>query len=527
MSQPRTLDEILKSENALAIEKAISLENAFKSNDVDAILRAQAYLQEQKGKDEGQIKSLLFDPMQLSATFGYKEKPYQLSFDMLRAMAKTHVIKAIKATRKAQVSSFCEPQRNKYDAGFIIDKKNRWRKNEREKPLTAAEQKKADTITDFILNCGTGENKWSSDTFEGFIGKLLNDSLDLDQATFEVVRNRKGELSEFFATDGATYRLADQQSYDERQRAEIAIDGYVPTYVQLYQGRIISEFYPWELNWGVRNPTTDIRAAGYGKSELEDMIQTVTSLLNSDTYNANFFRVGSSPKGILKYSGTINQNTLDDFRKQWIAQLSGTTNMHKIPIINADKMDFINTHVPNKDMEFSKFQEFLIKISCAIYIIDPSEINFPMSGSSDAKPMFEGNNEARLKYSRDKGLKPLLKWLQYWLNKMIVQEIDPEFELRFVGIDDTEEDNELDNDIKRLGNFMTINEIRAKNNLEPIPGGDIIANPMYMQSQQMAMMGNQQTNDAVEQDNNSEGNGGDDDNPFMKALQRDIGRILS
>ena len=57
-----------------------------------------------------------------------------------------------------------------------------------------------------------------------------------------------------------------------------------------------------------------------------------------------------------------------------------------------------------------------------------------MQGSSDAKPMFEGNNEARLKYSRDKGLKPLLKRIEFWINMWIVSQLEKDYELRFVGI---------------------------------------------------------------------------------------------
>jgi hypothetical protein len=37
------------------------------------------------------------------------------------------------------------------------------------------------------------------------------------------------------------------------------------------------------------------------RAELEDMIDLITNLLNADQYNGNFFKVGSSPQGILTY----------------------------------------------------------------------------------------------------------------------------------------------------------------------------------------------------------------------------------
>lgn len=512
-----TLDEVLHKERLLEIEKGQALQNAFQSKNIVDILKAQDYLKSIEKREDVAFKSMLTDPIRHANGFGYQEKPYSLSFDMLRAMGKTHIIKAITKTRKSQVLKYCEPQRDKYSTGFIIDRKDKWRHSNKDKDLTAADQKKIEFITNFILNCGTTENFWHGDTFEVFVGKIIDDSLELDQGCFEVVRDRIGRPIEFFAGDGATYRIAD--SYGEEGKGkENEINGYTPAYVQVYQGRPVAEFYPWELSFGVRNPTTDIRTNGYGKSELEDMIQTVTAILNSDLYNANFFKNGSSPKGIIRYSGNINQNTVEDFRIQWQANLTGAQNAHKTPIINAEKMDFIPTHIPNKDMEFSRYQEFLIKIGCAQYLIDPSEIGFNMKGESGSGGGLGGGSDTKEKvdYSKDKGLKPLLKHLQSWLNKYIVSQLDSEFELRFVGIDDGEDKGtELEQDIKKISAFMTVNEIRAKYNMEPIDGMDIILNPVASQAMMMSLQGNQESNDAVEE------------NPFRKSLEADIFKMLS
>jgi hypothetical protein len=55
------------------------------------------------------------------------------------------------------------------------------------------------------------------------------------------------------------------------------------------------------------------------------------------------------------------------------------------------------------------FDIWLRKIAAAVFQIDPAEINFYQSANSGGSaPMFEGNQEAKLKISRDKGLRPLL-----------------------------------------------------------------------------------------------------------------------
>jgi hypothetical protein len=513
----KSIDDVVSLEQRLAIEKQLVIQKAYQSGDVNQILKADNYLKSIQPKQDDGAKSIMVDPLDVASSFGYKDKPFQLSYDMLRAMAKTHIPHAIIKTRKSQATGFCEPVADRYSTGFTIEKRNRWRSTQKDEKLSAQEQKRADAITDFILNCGNGSD-FDADTFETWIEKIIADSLELDQATTEIRKDRLGRPVSFFATDAATYRKA---VFSEDEQVELK-NGKPPSYVQLYQSKIHNYFYADELMFGIRNPSTDIRTYGYGKAELEDMIELITNLLNADQYNGNFFKVGSSPQGILTYSGNINQNTLNQFRSEWQQMVVGVANSHRIPIINGDKINFIPTHVPNKDMEFSKFQEFLIKVATAIYTIDPSEIGFPMDGAADGGNGLGGrNNSEKLKFSKDKGLKPLLKKIQHWINKWIVWQLDPAFEFRFVGIDDAEDkETELDQDIKKVSNFMTVNEIRQKHNLDPIDGMDIILNPVASQATMMAQQGDEESNQAVD-------NMQDEPNPFMKSLQSDLERLLS
>jgi hypothetical protein len=521
-----TLDEVMALEQMVGINKQLALEKAFSSNDVVTILKAQNYLKTIEKKEDVDIKSVLVDPLDSNSAWGYKHKPYSLSYDMLRGMAKTHIPTATIKTRVAQVLEHCEPQSDRYRTGFVVDKRNKWRSTEKDKPLTKDEQKRADRITQFILDCGTTENFWHADTFSTFISKLVTDSLTLDQATFEVVRDRVGRPIEFFATDSATFRIADSFGNDDAVRDYEKVNGYYPSYVQVIDGKVYNSFYPWELCFGVMNPSTDIRTNGYGESPLERMIQLITSLLNADSYNSNFFKVGSSPQGILTFSGNLNQNSLDSFRQGWQSQVAGVANSHKIPMINADKVNFIPTHIPNKDMEFGRYQEFMIKCCCAMFLIDPSEIGFSMSGNTNGNSGLGGDaTKEKLQYSKDKGLKPLLKHIQHWLNKYIVWQLDPEFEFRFVGIEDAEDKaSELDQDIKKVQNFMQLNEIRAKYNLPKVEGGDVVLNPIYSQQLMMKQQGNEESNQAVEGMNMDDDN---EPNPFLKSLESDLERLLS
>lgn len=527
---PGSLQEIAALQQKLEVQKTLVLQKAMLSDDPEKIIEAAKHWKDVDKREDSSLKSYIFDPWQYAHQTGFKAKPASLSYDTLRRMGRTPIINAIITTRVEQVASFSEPAYDEKGTGFIIRKKSGYLpKDEKESKKTDKKSEQIiEYITDFIVNCGTAGNSWHGDSFDTFLRKITRDSLELDQMTFEIIRNRKGIPQEFIATDAATFRLADSFDDDEYLGKEkIQINGYFPSYVQVFESQPKAEFYPWELCFGIRNHLTDVKLNGYGVSELENIIQVITWMLYSDTYNGKFFSQGSAPKGIIKINGSINEAKLQEFRQQWAGMVAGVQNAWRTPVMEADKMEWIDLQKNNRDMEFGKWQEYLIKIACASYKIDPSEIGFPMSGSSESKPMFEGNNEARLKYSKDKGLSPLLKMIEHKINKYIVNALHQDYEFKFVGLNPESEQEIVDLDIKKAGTFMSLKEIRRKYNLPDMPEDedDIILNPYYFQmwSQQQAAknQGNPDSNAAMDAENPGQGFDEEQGGPGAQAGSQD------
>lgn len=475
-------------------------------------------------EEEGQ-KSMIYDPMQIAsgAGVGYTSTPnLKISYDLLKMVSHRFPISAIINTRVDQVASFAESQSDIYSTGFVI----RPTKLSNTKELTDKQKREIDTLTNFVLECGFNDNYYSGDDFDSFVRKITRDSLVYDQCTFEIVWNnfgwqsKKGKPHRFVATDASLYRHTAliENIYDNQVE--------YPAYALMYNGGIWSYFYKPELCFGVRNVNTDINRSGYGCSELEDMVIEIESFLNAISYNKNYFKNGSLPKSIIKLGGNISQARIDEFQLYWDALVKGVNNAWRTPILNADTIDVIDIQKSNKDMEFTSWLEFLIKVVCAMYKIDPSEIGFPMSGASDTKPMFEGNNEARLKYSKDKGLYPLLKFIQNKINKYIIHPITPEYTFYFVGLDGVTREQEIEMDSKLISTYKTINEVRKERGLDAIKGGDIIANQQFMQAYMAMQQGAPQSNEAV----TDEAQMGDwtlseeerQENPFEKALNFEV-----
>lgn len=483
------LDNIEKAQQLLETKKNILIGDALISKDPVDILKANAIIRNIEEREQSDRKSFLIDPFQFSASFGYKDKVEGISYEMLANMARVPIVNAIIKTRINQIASFCEVQKDKYSTGFRVFKKGK----ENQK-MTRAEEKRAREIEDFILNCGKGDS-WESDDFDTFVRKIMRDSLIYDQMCFEVVRDRKGQPHSFYAVDASTVRVAesiDDDTYNAKSKKKIK--GYYPSYVQIDNQSVVSEFYPWEMCFGLRNPTSSITNYGYGFSELEEMVTTITSILWGDEYNRKFFSQGSAPKGIIRVDSSVQPAKIQEFKQQWQAMTSGVYNAWKTPVLEAGKMDFVNLQTSNRDMEYGKWNEYLIKTVCSIYCIDPSEVGFYLNGGEGTSTVFESGSEHKFKNSKDKGLYPLLKFAQHRFNKFLVQQYDPEYTFNFVGLDVLTKEQELNMVVKKVGSFITLNEAREEMGYKPLQtdAAEKPLNSIYSQFVQQEEMAKQQ-----------------------------------
>jgi hypothetical protein len=534
------LEEIGLEKQLLEVEKNMLLEKALSSNDPKTLIKAQSFLEEILDEDarnkEGGV-TIMSDPyLNQYSQHGFKTKRAQLSPGFLRKMGSTTVVRAIITTRQSQIENFSSPRKGKYDMGFVIEKKPTDFYTDEEPKMSLKDKKQVKYLTNFLLNGGDkkeGETLWGSDTFTVFLRKIVEDSLTLDAATAEIVPNRGGDPSRYFAVDAGTIYQAHidkSGNYEARTGAKPKeIKGYYPSHVQVVDGKIVSDYYPWEIMYGVRNARTDIYQNGYGKSELEDLINIITWQLNTDQYNGKFFTQGSNPKGILKVSKGLNRNRIAELRQEWRSMVVGTKNAHKIPVLEGEGVEWIDLHKNNADMQFNEWQEYLIKIICALYKIAPEEIGIEFNKGGGINSSSGQETEAKMKFSRDKGLYPLLKAIESWINKWIIWQIDSTFRFRFVGLDIESEDKELDKDIKAAGSFMGLKEVRRKRGLaDKIDDDDMIMNQIWLSKNQGDAMAGQQeesTDAAAEWDDIGVDDGGDgdegapDEEGFQKALE--------
>ena len=526
-SKPLSLEEVSLLQQKLDIEKSLLIEKGLTSSDPWTILNTQRYLEKEKGNNDGFIKSFLFNPdIDSLNTNNYRVPTKGISYETLKQMARTPIIKTIIGTRVDQVANYAEPTDNDQEKGWKIRKKKKVTDKESNVP-TKDELKVIEYITNFIQRGGTAENKWDFESLEEYMRQLTYDSLSIDQMCMELANNRMGELVQYYPIDGSTIRLVDESKSDIIKQQFPKKQGYYPKYVQVWQDQICTAYYPWEMTFGVRNKLTDINTNGYGVSELEDMINIVTWMLFGMQYNGNFFTQGSNPKGFFTLEGTnISASALNEFKQMWRNTITGVHNSHKVPVLGSGdaKVNWVDMQTSNKDMEFDAWLEFLIVIGCSIFKIDPTECGFNLQKASSV--FGQDGQKERLKHSQTKGLTPILKLLQRMFTKYIVERFDDDYEFYFCGVETEDQAAALDMDVKKIASgFMSLEDgFKKHSGRDYDPQKDTLLNPVLIQVQQMKMMGGnafgqpEGSSPREKNDNPFIQNDEEEQNPFQKSL---------
>lgn len=415
-------------------------------------------------------KALHFDPFDLVSLMGWRERPTAMSYVAMERVAQNvPVLADIIRARIKQVQTFCQRPEDRHAPGFKV------RLRDKNAEPTEESDKRCRELEDVVLNCGFNDPKRPQDAtpLKTFAGKFVRDSLSYDQATFEIIPDRMGRPSYWECVDATTIRLLDPFVQDD--------EGILA--VQVIHDMVVADFTKDELAFCIRNPRSGVFTYGYGEGEIETLIREITGFLWGIEYNRRFFSQGSAAKGILNFKGTIPDRHMTAFRRQWYAMVTGVSNAWRTPITNAEELQWINLQLSNRDMEYSAWMDFLIKICCARYQIAPEEVNFSYGNTGQSQAMGGANTEEKLKASKDLGLRPLVQWFFEQVNRHFLWKLDPDYEVVPVGLDEKGAEAEADLLQKATSVYMTVDEAREVAGLEPMPDkkGEVILNPTWLQ----------------------------------------------
>lgn len=390
-----------------------------------------------------------------------------VTFKSLREIAKIPAVASIIRTRTNQVAEFAHPARREGDTGFIIEPVDFAQE------VTEEVKQKCLEITKWMTTCGDPACG-HGDSFESFLRKVVPDSLELDQGCFEIRRTYAGDVAGFQAVDAATIRFATptNEEYAHLQmRESMTEEGQV---VQVVDNKIVAQWAREDLAVGIRNPKTEIDSRGYGDPELFILVAALSWMVDAEIYNAASFKNGAHAKGILALKSNMPRNMFQQLRREYFAMLKGPKNAHKTLFLQLnpnkevkEELQYLNMSRSNQEMEFAQWLGYLQKLTAAVFQMDPAEINFVYGSENQSGGLQQSSGASRVEYSREKGLRPLLRAIESWLNKWVLNQKYPGYRIRFVGLDHEQERKRIE-DLLKQTKVLSINEIRAKMGYGPI-----------------------------------------------------------
>lgn len=437
------------------LKKAIQgeLELLNKAADPDAVPEKRDTTPDDDNPEIGR-KAVLTDPFfsQQSQQTLYKYKVSRISNKTLKDVSlRDWLVSAIIQNRVDTLNRFSRPQTKKFDMGYRIVKRDETEE------YTETERAEIENLQAFIYNCGRLDGTPDDDKmfFGEFIKLVVRDALTFGHIAVEKVKTRRGALHRFRPLPAENiYHINKNMSKQQVQEHIKSIkQTYQPSsdndpaknyevneeqldyykYIQVsYDSRPLAVFGDEDMIFRLLNPQNFADANGYAYSPLELAIINITHHMNTEQYNSNFFTHGQAAKGVLHLKGTVTQSQLTAFRRQFYNLINGSQNAWRTPIVaGLDDVQWIPMAGGSKDMEYLNYNMHLMRAICAQFQIDPVELGMDLLVTGGKAFASKDGNAQKVEFSRERGLYPLLMFIEDVINRDILGAIDPEYTKKY------------------------------------------------------------------------------------------------
>lgn len=399
-------------------------------------------------------KAILEDPYysQSSQQTFYKHKISRLSNRTLKDVSlRDWLVSSIIQNRVDTCLRFARPQTKKFDMGFRVVKKLELTE------YTEEEKNEVENIQAFIYNCGRVEGTPDDDKmlFGEFLKLVIRDAMTFGHLSVEKIKTRRGALHRFRPVPAEAVYIINKEMPKKQVEAEIkaiknlikptsdndpAVDYHVYDqnldyykYVQMsFDNNPLAVFGDEDMIFKIYNAQNFADTNGYGYSPLEMCILNITHHMNTEHYNSNFFTHGQAAKGVLHLKGTVTQSQLTAFRRQFYNLINGAQNAWRTPIVSGlDDVQWVPMAGGSKDMEYLNYNMHLMRAICTQFQIDPMELGLDMLVTGGKSVSGGDGNTEKIEFSRERGLYPILMFIEDLMNSQIIPAIDQEYARKY------------------------------------------------------------------------------------------------
>ena len=200
--------------------------------------------------------------------------------------------------------------------------------------------------------------------------------------------------------------------------------------------------------------------------------------LAAETFGSTYFGNNTVIGGILKHPGNLSEDAQQRLSKSINAKYQGPDNAHKIMVLE-EAMDFTQTVIPPEQSQFLETRQFSTPEICKWFRMPPHKVH------DLSRATFSNIEHQDLEYVKDTLTAWFKRWeLAIWWKLLTDREKSSGFfaEHTVEGLLRGDIGSRYSAYQISLGNnnnpgFMTINEVRALENLNPVDDGDELFSP--------------------------------------------------
>jgi len=245
--------------------------------------------------------------------------------------------------------------------------------------------------------------------------------------------------------------------------------------VKMYQYQLPSGEYTWiggERIW-------HLKAFGdglFGYSPVQLMRNAIGLSLAMEKYGAKFFGNGARPGGVLEHPGKLGDEAQRRLRSSWSEMHQGLDNSHKVAILE-EGLKWHEVGIPPEDAQYLEGRKFQGTEIARIYRVPPHMIaDLDKATFSN----IEHQSQEFLNYT-------MLPWTTRWEQSIRKYLLLPQEQKRYYA--EFLVDGLLRGDITartsyyatgRNWGWLSVNDIREKENMNPVDGGDVYLQPLNM-----------------------------------------------
>ena len=154
-----------------------------------------------------------------------------------------------------------------------------------------------------------------------------------------------------------------------------------------------------------------------GMSPVEAARQTIGMGMSAQEYAARFFGQGASVAGVVEVPGTLEESKAKALARSWARAHSGKSKAH-LPAVLEGGAAWKQTGITNEQAQFLESRKFTAaQIASEMFLIDPTEMGYPVEGSSITYANLEQRNARKVQVT----FLPWIRRLENFLSSLLPQ----------------------------------------------------------------------------------------------------------